>query len=55
VENGGLHTREFNLSHMPNSLDTNKLKAVCVFDLVCANVVRSLTNTYSSVHSSLTE
>jgi len=33
---------ELNLSHMPNPLDTNKLKAVRVFHLVCANVVRSL-------------
>jgi len=32
---------------MPNLLDTNKItKVVCVFDSVCANVVRSLTELY---------
>jgi len=39
--------REFNLLHIPNPLDTrhdyNKVKVVRVFDSVCANVVRNLT------------
>jgi len=42
IQFGGLHMWKFNLSHMPNLLDTNKLKAICVFDSVCVNVVRSL-------------
>jgi len=37
-----LHTKEFHLSHMLNRLDTNKLKAARMFDLMCASVVRSL-------------
>jgi len=31
------HAREFNLLHMPNPLDTNRIKVVRVFDAVCAN------------------
>jgi len=34
--------REFNLSHMPNPLDTRKIEGVHIFDSVCANVVWSL-------------
>jgi len=41
-----LHTREFNLSHMPNPLDTNRIKVVSMFDSPCANVVRSLAELY---------
>jgi len=43
-----LHTREFNLSHMPNPLETNrnKIKVVRMFDSACANVVKSLTELY---------
>ena len=37
-----VHTREFNLSHMPNPLDTNRIKVVLVFDSVCASVVNSI-------------
>jgi len=44
--NLSLHTREFNLSHMPNTLDLNRIKVVRVFDSACANVVRSLTKLY---------
>jgi len=40
--NLSLHMREFNLSHMPDSLDTNKIKVVHVFDSVYANVAISL-------------
>ena len=44
AQNGGLHTKDFDLSHMPNLLDThrNKLKAVCMFDSMCTDVLRSL-------------
>ena len=45
--NLSLHTREFNLSHMPNPLDTNRIKVVRVFDSVCGNVVRSLAELYN--------
>jgi len=31
---------------MPNLLDTNRIKVVCMFDSVCANVVRSLAELY---------
>jgi len=41
MQNGRLHMRKFNLSHMPNLLSTNKLNAVRVFDSVCANLVTS--------------
>jgi len=41
-----LHTREFNLSHMPNPSDTNKIKVVRVFDSACTNVVSSLAELY---------
>jgi len=40
---------ELNLSHMPNPLDTNRI-VVRVFDLVCGNVVRSLTELYNLWH-----
>jgi len=33
---------EFNLSHTPNPLDTNKIKVVRVFDWARGNTVRSL-------------
>jgi len=36
---------EFNLSHMPNPLDTNGTKVVHMLDSVCANAVRSLVDT----------
>jgi len=41
-------TREFILSHMPNSLDTNrnKIKVVRVFDSMCGNVVWGLAEYY---------
>jgi len=32
---------QFNLSHMPNPLDTNRIKVVRMFDSVCANAARS--------------
>ena len=40
------HHWAFNLSHMPNLLDPNRITVVWVFDSVCTNVVRNPADYY---------